>query len=87
MRIIRVFPVATMKPGDTYILNDPYCGGTHLPDVAVVMPVVKFVIVRVAVPIHATTLAGSVAVIQLQRSLPRRDYYLPSARRSRRTSR
>lgn len=37
--IIRVFPVATMKPGDTYILNDPYCGGTHLPDVAVVMPV------------------------------------------------
>ena len=37
--IIRVFPVAAMKPGDTYILNDPYCGGTHLPDVAVVMPV------------------------------------------------
>ncbi|MEM6678281.1 MAG: hydantoinase B/oxoprolinase family protein [Pseudomonadota bacterium] len=37
--IIRRFPVAQMQEGDVYILNDPYCGGTHLPDVAVVMPV------------------------------------------------
>jgi 5-oxoprolinase (ATP-hydrolysing) len=28
-----------MRPGDAYILNDPYHGGTHLPDVTVVMPV------------------------------------------------
>ncbi len=37
--ILRVFPVEQMQAGDVYILNDPYCGGTHLPDVAVVMPV------------------------------------------------
>ena len=28
-----------MQPGDVYVLNDPYNGGTHLPDVTVVMPV------------------------------------------------
>jgi len=28
-----------MKPGDVYVLNDPYNGGTHLPDVTVVTPV------------------------------------------------
>ncbi|HNK19023.1 MAG TPA: hydantoinase B/oxoprolinase family protein, partial [Piscinibacter sp.] len=28
-----------MKPGDVYALNDPYHGGTHLPDVTVVTPV------------------------------------------------
>ncbi|WP_438044464.1 hydantoinase B/oxoprolinase family protein [Sorangium sp. So ce128] len=28
-----------MKPGDVYALNDPYRGGTHLPDVTVVTPV------------------------------------------------
>ena len=29
----------TMKPGDVYMLNAPYNGGTHLPDVTVIMPV------------------------------------------------
>jgi len=28
-----------MKRGDVYVLNDPYNGGTHLPDVTVVTPV------------------------------------------------
>ncbi|WIW90016.1 hydantoinase B/oxoprolinase family protein [Sphingobium sp. V4] len=28
-----------MRPGDVYALNAPYDGGTHLPDVTVVMPV------------------------------------------------
>ncbi len=28
-----------MKPGDVYVLNAPYNGGTHLPDVTVVTPV------------------------------------------------
>jgi 5-oxoprolinase (ATP-hydrolysing) len=30
---------ATMKRGDAYMLNAPYNGGTHLPDVTVIMPV------------------------------------------------
>ncbi|MFF7727018.1 hydantoinase B/oxoprolinase family protein [Streptomyces sp. NPDC008001] len=29
----------TMRPGDAYAVNDPYHGGTHLPDVTVVTPV------------------------------------------------
>ncbi|MFC7049013.1 hydantoinase B/oxoprolinase family protein [Emcibacter nanhaiensis] len=28
----------TMSPGDVYVLNDPYHGGTHLPDVTVISP-------------------------------------------------
>ncbi len=28
-----------MKPGDAYLLNSPYHGGTHLPDITVVTPV------------------------------------------------
>jgi 5-oxoprolinase (ATP-hydrolysing) len=28
-----------MRPGDVYMLNDPYNGGTHLPDITVVKPV------------------------------------------------
>jgi 5-oxoprolinase (ATP-hydrolysing) len=30
---------ATMQPGNVYVLNDPYHGGTHLPDVTVITPV------------------------------------------------
>ena len=29
----------TMNPGDVFMLNAPYAGGTHLPDITVVMPV------------------------------------------------
>ena len=29
----------SMQPGDAFVLNAPYAGGTHLPDVTVVMPV------------------------------------------------
>jgi len=29
----------TMRAGDVYVLNDPYRGGTHLPDITVVTPV------------------------------------------------
>ena len=28
-----------MQPGDVYVLNDPYHGGTHLPDITVITPV------------------------------------------------
>ncbi|MBK4738126.1 hydantoinase B/oxoprolinase family protein [Noviherbaspirillum pedocola] len=29
---------SSMRPGDVYVLNDPYHGGTHLPDVTVITP-------------------------------------------------
>jgi 5-oxoprolinase (ATP-hydrolysing) len=31
--------VGRMRAGDVYVLNDPYHGGTHLPDITVVTPV------------------------------------------------
>ncbi len=30
---------ATMRPGDVFVTNDPYRGGSHLPDVTVITPV------------------------------------------------
>jgi len=38
-RILETFPVDEMDEGDVFIMNDPYHGGTHLPDIALVMPV------------------------------------------------
>ena len=37
--ILEAYPADGMREGDVYILNDPYCGGTHLPDIAVVEPI------------------------------------------------
>lgn len=37
--VLRAFPPATMRPGDIYLLNDPYDGGTHLPDICLMIPV------------------------------------------------
>jgi len=37
--VIAKYPVAGMAQGDVYILNDPYCGGTHLPDITLFIPV------------------------------------------------
>jgi N-methylhydantoinase B len=33
------FPPDRWRPGDGVILNDPYLGGTHLPDVSLIMPI------------------------------------------------
>ena len=30
---------ATMKPGDVFLLNDPWHGGSHLPDLTIILPV------------------------------------------------
>lgn len=38
-KMLEVFPLAAMKPGDVYCMNDPYLGGTHLPDIALVQPI------------------------------------------------
>jgi len=34
-----VLPLAPFRPGDLIALNDPYLGGTHLPDITLVSPV------------------------------------------------
>lgn len=38
--ILNRFPVEGMEDGDVFILNDPYDGGSHIPDVSIVAPVV-----------------------------------------------
>jgi N-methylhydantoinase B len=38
-RILEVFPPETMQDGDAYIMNDPYQGGTHIPDLTLVVPI------------------------------------------------
>lgn len=36
---LKVYPLQTLKPDDVVVLNDPYQGGTHTPDVTMTMPV------------------------------------------------
>ena len=38
-RIVRAFPPGRMRDGDAFLLNDPYDGGTHLPDITLALPV------------------------------------------------
>jgi 5-oxoprolinase (ATP-hydrolysing) len=39
VRAIRQRFATEMRPGDAFLINSPYAGGTHLPDITVVMPV------------------------------------------------
>ncbi|MCX7646770.1 MAG: hydantoinase B/oxoprolinase family protein [Rhodobacteraceae bacterium] len=39
VRVVLERRAGQMKPGDAFVLNAPYAGGTHIPDVTVVMPV------------------------------------------------
>ena len=52
-----------IQPGDVYILNDPYDGGTHLPDIYLVQPVfAKARLLGYAASIaHHTDIGGKVA--------------------------
>ncbi len=38
-RFAAAYPQGAAAPGDVYAINDPYAGGTHLPDFAVAAPV------------------------------------------------
>ena len=37
--VLQEFPAETVKPGDVFMNNDPYRGGSHLPDISVFRPV------------------------------------------------
>lgn len=52
-----------MRPGDIYMTNDPYSGGTHLSDVAVIKPVfVDGEVLAYAITVaHWTDIGGKVA--------------------------
>jgi N-methylhydantoinase B len=37
--VLNAIPKEDMRPGDVFIHNDPYLGGTHLQDVSIVLPI------------------------------------------------
>jgi len=39
LRFAKKYPEGVAEPGDLYITNDPYSGGTHMPDIALAAPV------------------------------------------------
>ena len=56
--ILDKYPQSTMRDGDAYILNNPYRGGTHLPDVIIVAPV-YYNGDPVAIGLHNSSSSGS----------------------------
>lgn len=40
-RTIERFPPSKMREGDVFVLNDPFDGGTHLPDIIMTIPVIE----------------------------------------------
>jgi N-methylhydantoinase B len=61
--VLRDYPVARMREGDAFVLNDPYlANGTHIPDVTIVTPVfwdgqVEFLTANIG---HHSDFGGSV---------------------------
>ncbi len=39
--VLKRFPAQEMAEGDGYLMNDPWSGGTHLPDLIVVRPILR----------------------------------------------
>ncbi len=61
--VTEVFPLATMRPGDVFAVNDPYLGGIHANDVLVFRPVFAGDSPRffAATLVHVSDLGGAVA--------------------------
>ena len=55
------YPAARAREGDLYIVNDPYAGGTHLPDICVASPVFLRgrMVGYVATMVHHQDIGGS----------------------------
>ena len=60
--IFERFPPRTMGPDDVYIVNDPYNGGTHLPDIFLVQPVFRdgAILALAAACVHVPDIGGRV---------------------------
>jgi N-methylhydantoinase B len=55
-RFVALFPPQTMQEDDVYVLNDPFDGGTHIPDLVMTVPIV----------VDAETVALAVAITHHQ---------------------
>lgn len=38
-KVLEIYPIERLEPGDTVITNDPYISGSHLPDICMISPV------------------------------------------------
>lgn len=58
--LLEAFAVAEMAEGDGYLQNDPWCGGTHLPDLTLMRPVFVqgSVVALVACVLHHQDVGG-----------------------------
>lgn len=58
--LLAAFPCEGMQPGDGYLLNDPWHGGTHLPDMTLMRPVFVggHVVALVACMLHHQDVGG-----------------------------
>jgi N-methylhydantoinase B len=85
--LLAAFPRASMLSGERYILNDPFAGGTHLPDITVITPVIPpgedqplfFAVTRA----HHSDVGGlSAGSMSLARHIDEEGLRLPPARLS-----
>ncbi|MFI0847745.1 hydantoinase B/oxoprolinase family protein [Mesorhizobium sp. IMUNJ 23232] len=62
-QLLDSFPLGEAREGDVYILNDPYMGGTHIPDIGMMMPIFHAgeVVALSATISHHQDLGGMVA--------------------------
>jgi len=71
MSVRAAIDAGSMEPGDVVMLNDPFRGGTHLPDITLVAPVYVAHVARALSPAKATGKRRSVAA-------NRPDFYVAS---------
>jgi N-methylhydantoinase B len=60
--VLKEFPAGRMRAGDVYLLNDPYRGGSHLPDIALFRPIFweQCLVAFTGCIIHYTDVGGMV---------------------------
>jgi N-methylhydantoinase B len=61
--ILQAYPVDTLRPGDGLLTNDPWSGGTHLPDIVLLRPVFEEgqLIALLACSLHHQDMGGMAA--------------------------
>lgn len=81
--VLKHFPVEQAQEGDAYLHNDPYDGGTHLPDITMVYPVMyrgEVVALAVSMVHHADTGAITPGVPTSSRNRYQEGLTLPAVK-------
>jgi N-methylhydantoinase B len=87
MSVAAAIQILQLGPGDIAMLNDPYAGGTHLPDITLVMPVFAVGHSSIATPAGERGFPGKAARAgqpEQSRTMPGIDHPGTSSRRLKR---